>query len=171
MNKLCVLGVIGVSLILATGALAEILGGQPGTSNNPKDNVPKEIQRGTPGGEPFGPGGTGPGNRSNALAGGMEKEKPEPVTQQALEQNAEQGGGAATAAEVLKEESIDKSKRPMTSKPRGTDGNDGPKTDRRMAQQQESEKSVQGQDLINKQPMDKQQPANRPASERGAIGE
>lgn len=167
MNKLGVLGALGVSLILTSGALAEILGGQPGTSNNPKDNVPKEIQRGTPAGEPFGPGGSGPGNRSNALAGGMEKEKPEPVTQQALEQNAEQGGGAATAAEVLKEESIDKSKKPMTSKSRGTDG---PKTDRRMAQQQESENSVQGQDLINKQPMDKQQPANRPASERGAIG-
>ena len=105
MNKIRILaGVACVSMFLATGAFAEILGVQPGTSDNPKDNVPKEIQRGTPGGETFGKGGTGPGTRSKALTG-MEKEKPEPVTRQELEQNAEQGGGAALAAEDLNEKS------------------------------------------------------------------
>ena len=54
MNKVQVLsGVACVSLLLATGAFAEILGVQPGTSDNPKDNVPKEIQRGTAGGAPL----------------------------------------------------------------------------------------------------------------------
>jgi hypothetical protein len=46
----------------------------------------------------------------------MKKEKPEPITQQALEQNAEQGGGAAMAAENLKEKSMNKSKKSMNSK-------------------------------------------------------
>ncbi len=51
MNKMHILsGVACVSVFLATGAFAEILGVQPGTSDNPKDNVPKEIQRATPGG-------------------------------------------------------------------------------------------------------------------------
>jgi hypothetical protein len=100
------------SMFLAAVASAEILGTQPGTSSNPKDNVPKEIQRSTPGGKPFGPGGSGPGSRSDALAGGTEKEKPHPVTKQELEQNAEQGGGAAVEAEVLKERSERESKRP-----------------------------------------------------------
>ena len=46
MNTIRVLsGVACVSVFLATGAVAEILGVQPGTSNNPKDNVPAEIQR------------------------------------------------------------------------------------------------------------------------------
>jgi hypothetical protein len=99
-------------MFLATGALAEILGVQPGTSGNPKDNVPQEIQRSTPGGETFGQSGTGPGTRSDVLTGGMEKEKPEPITRQALEQNVEktQGGGAALAAEDLNEKSKSTSK-------------------------------------------------------------
>ncbi len=113
MNKIRILaGVACVSVFLATGALAEILGVQPGTSDNPKDNVPKEIQRATPGGGTFGEGGTGPGTRSKALTG-MEKEKPDPVTRQELEQNAEQGGGAALAAEDLNEKSKNTSKKGM----------------------------------------------------------
>ena len=37
-----------------------------------------------------------------------------------------------------------------------TTGNDGPKTDPKMFQQQRSDKSVQGQQLINAQPTEKQ---------------
>jgi hypothetical protein len=42
----------------------------------------------------------------------MEKEKPEPITRQGLEQNVEktQGGGAALAAEDLNEKSKNTSK-------------------------------------------------------------
>jgi hypothetical protein len=104
MNRLKVLsGVACVSLLLATGAMAEILGVQPGTSDNPKDNVPAKVQRD---GGAFSPGDSGPGQRDNALVG-MKKEKPEPVTQQQLEQNVEKthGGGAAIAAEKLGETS------------------------------------------------------------------
>ena len=113
MNKVRIWGgVVCVSVFLATGASAEILGVQPGTSSNPKDKVPQEIQRSTPGGGTFGQGGTGPGTRTDALTGGVNKEKPEPVTRQELEQNVEktQGGGAALAAEDLNE------KRKNTSK-------------------------------------------------------
>ena len=112
MKTLPILGFTCVSMFLAVVASAEILGAQPGTSSNPKDNVPQEIQRGTPGGKPFGPGGSGPGSRGDALAGGMEKEKPQPVTKRELEQNAEQGGGAAVEAEVLKEKSERQQKHP-----------------------------------------------------------
>lgn len=108
MNKIRVLsGVACASLLLATGAVAEILGVQPGTSDNPKDNVPKEIQR--EGGN-FGPGGSGPGRRSDELVG-MKKEMPESATQQQLENNVEktQGGGAAMAAEELKGKSTETS--------------------------------------------------------------
>ena len=113
MNKIRILaGVACVSVFLATSTFAEILGVQPGTSDNPKDNVPKEIQRATPGGGTFGEGGTGPGTRSKALTD-MEKEKPDPVTRQELEQNAEQGGGAALAAEDLNEKSKNTSKKGM----------------------------------------------------------
>lgn len=165
MNKLRVLsGAACVSLLLTTGAFAEILGVQPGTSDNPKDNVPKEIQR--EGGN-FGPGGSGPGRRSDELVG-MKKEKPEPVTQQQLEQNAEKthGGGAAIAAEDLKEKSMENTNKDMKPKHRGTagasaTGNDGTKKDRLMFQQQNSDTAAQGQQLINTQPMEKQQPANR----------
>jgi hypothetical protein len=103
MNRIHVLsGVACVSLLLATGAMAEILGVQPGTSDNPKDNVPMEIQQD---GATVSPGRSGPGTRSDELVG-MKQEKPEPVTIQDLEQNVEktQGGGAAIAAEDLKKE-------------------------------------------------------------------
>ena len=110
MNKIHILtSAACVSVFLVTGAFAEIIGVQPGTSDNPKDNVPKEIQRATSGGETFGEGGTGPGTRGNALTG-MKKEKPDPITRQKLEQNAEQGGGAALAAEDLSEKSKNTSK-------------------------------------------------------------
>lgn len=100
MNKVCILSVIAcMSLFLATGAVAEVQGVQPGTSDNPKDNVPKEIQR--EGGD-FGPGGSGPGSRSGELVD-MKKERPQSVTEKTLDQNVEktQGGGAAAAAEKL----------------------------------------------------------------------
>ena len=108
MNRIHVLsGVACVSLLLATGAMAEILGVQPGTSANPKDNVPMEIQQD---GATASPGSSGPGTRSDELVG-MKQEKPEPITLQDLEQNVEktQGGGAAIAAEDLKKESMVKS--------------------------------------------------------------
>ena len=173
MNRIHVLsGVACVSLLLATGAMAEILGVQPGTSDNPKDNVPKEIQRGTPGGGTFGEGGTGPGTRSTALTG-MEKEKSDPVTRQELEHNAEQGGGAALAAEDLDEKSKNTSKTGMKSNYGGaTDASDtangGPKTERQVFQQQNSDTTAQGQQLINKQPQVKQSLSNKSSSERGA---
>jgi hypothetical protein len=100
MNKARILSMVAsVSLVLATGALAEVQGIQPGTSDNPKDNVPKEIQR--EGGD-FGPGGSGPGSRSDELVG-MKKEIAQSVTEKTLDQNVEktQGGGAAAAAEKL----------------------------------------------------------------------
>jgi hypothetical protein len=91
----------------------------------------------------------------------MEREKPEPVTRQALERNAEQGGGAALAAQDLDEKSKNTPKNSMKSTHRGTagvsaTGNDGPKQDPKMFQQQRSDKSVQGQQLINAQPTEKQ---------------
>ncbi len=170
MNSIQILsGVACVSIFLATGAFAEILGVQPGTSDNPKDNVPTKIQRD---GGALNPGDSGPGQRDDALVG-MKKEKPEPVTQQQLGQNTEKthGGGAAIAAEGLKEKSTNKSKKNMQSDSRGTAEatdvvNDGPKKDPKMFQQLNSDSTAQGQDLINMQPMEKQQPANRPGSER-----
>jgi hypothetical protein len=144
-----------VSVLLATGALAEILGVQPWDF--------------TASGGTFDSGGSGVGTRSDEIVG-MKKEKPEPVTQQALEQNAEKthGGGAAIAAENLKEKGMNKSKKGMKSKHRGTAsasdaGNGDPKKDPQMFQQQNSDTTAQGQQLINKQPMEKQQPASRSA--------
>ena len=165
MNTLRILsGAACMSMLLTTGAFAEILGVQPGTSDNPKDNVPKEIQR--EGGN-FGSDGSGPGRRSDELVD-MKKEKPEPVTQQQLEQNAEKthGGGAAVAAERLKEKSTNKSKKNIKNKPRENAGasdarNDAPKANPREFQRESSDKAVQGQGLVNEQPMEKQQPANR----------
>jgi len=166
MSKMHVLGsVVCMTVLLATGAWAEIEGTQPGTSSNPKDNVPKEIQRSTPSGQPFGSGGTGPGSRGEVLVG-EPKEKRDPLTKKELEQNAEQGGGAATAAEVLKEQSGHKTKKAMKRKHAASV--DKSTTDKKTAEQLGSEPSVQGQRMINEQSMEKQQPANRPASERGA---
>ena len=114
MNKIHILtGVAAVSVFLATGAFAEILGVQPGTSDNPKDNVPKEIQRGTPGGGTFGEGGTGPGTRSKALTGMEEADLGTRQEIQELEHNAEQRGGAAPAAEDRNEKSKNTSKKSM----------------------------------------------------------
>lgn len=176
MSKMSVLsGVACASVLLATGAVAEILGVQPGTSSNPKDNVPKEIQRATPGGGTFGPGGSGPGTRSDDLVG-MKKEKPEPVTLEDMEKNVEKthGGGSALAAEELKEKSMYGAKKAKTREQGGTvaagsPGSDGPKKDPQAFRKLNSDPNVQGQQLINEQPVDKQQPANRPASERGAT--
>lgn len=105
MNKIQVLcGVACVSLFLATGALAEIQVVQPGASDNPKGNVPKEIQRD---GGAVSPSDSGPGTKVGEL-GDMTKEKPEPGTQQDLKQNVEKtdGGGAAIAAEQLGKTSV-----------------------------------------------------------------
>ena len=102
-------GVACLSLLLGTGVLAEMVGGEPGTSKNPKDNVPQEIQRDTPSGGDFGQGGSGPGDRSNALSG-MKKEQAVEVTEQGLEQNAEKTheGGAARAAQELERQGDEK---------------------------------------------------------------
>lgn len=178
MKKIVIVsGFACASVLWTTGAFAEILGVQPGTSKNPQDNVPTEIQReGVSGGDTF-PGGSGPGTRGDALTGGLVKEKPQPVTRQQLEHNAEQGGGAAMAAEELKEKSVEKnihkSQKPKKGTPKKSttaheDGNDGPKHNPKEFREQRSEPSVQGQSLINAQPMEKQQPGNRPASDRGA---
>lgn len=110
-------GVACVSLLLGTGALAEIVGGEPGTSKNPKDNVPQEIQRDTPSGGDFGKGGSGPGDRSDALSG-MKKEKAVGVTEEGLAKNVEKTheGGAAMAAEDLKEkEGMEKSHKDISA--------------------------------------------------------
>ena len=71
--------------------LEQILGVQPETSNNPKDNVPAKVQRD---GGAFSPGGSGPGQRDDTLVG-MKKEKPEPVTQQDLERTVEKTHGGS----------------------------------------------------------------------------
>ena len=161
-----------LSFLLATGAFADILGVQPRTLNNPANNLPKEIQQITPDGGVFGPG-DGPIRHDDALME-MGEERLKPVTQLAFERNAEKTkkGGQALAAENLKEKGKDTSKKGMKNKHSGTTGtsnagNDRPKEDPRMFQQESSDESVQGQELINEQPMKKQQPANRPARERG----
>ena len=91
----------------------------------------------------------------------MIKEKSEPVTRQELEQNAEKGGGAALAAEDLNEKSVTTAEKGMKNTHRGTPGasetgNDGPKKDPKMFHQQRSDTSVQGQGLVNAQPIEKQ---------------
>jgi hypothetical protein len=96
--------IVYTGIFVATAALADVVGKEPGTSSNPKDNVPHEIQRSALGESEY-PGGTGAGTRSDELVG-MDKEKPEPVTEQQLEKNVEKthGGGAAIAAEELHEQ-------------------------------------------------------------------
>jgi hypothetical protein len=97
--------IICSSLFLVTGASAEIMGQQPGTSSNPKDNVPKKIQGSSLGEASYPKGDSGPGTRSDDLVK-MRKEKPDPQTGKELEQNVGKthGGGAAVAAEKLHEE-------------------------------------------------------------------
>ncbi|MEP6958800.1 MAG: hypothetical protein ABI980_08715 [Nitrospirota bacterium] len=170
MGKMYVLSSFAcMTVLLATGAWAELEGVQPGTSSNPKDNVPKDIQRSTLGDAAYPAGSSGPGTRSDALVD-MNKEKPQPATRQDLERNAEKthGGGAAVAAEDLNEKSKDTSKKQMKRKHSGDTGDVTSKTDRQKFRQQNSDSTAQGQPLINTQPEKTQQPANRPASERGA---
>ena len=150
---------ICLTLFVVTGASAEILGQQPGTSKDPKDNVPKDIQRSALGEAEYPPGSSGPGTRSDELVG-MKKEKPAPVTQQELEQNVEKthGAGAAVAAEALEEKELYESKDGTKHKEAsGKDlGKQGPEKDPQAFRDLNSDKNAQGQDLINKQPMDKQ---------------
>lgn len=150
---------ICLTLLVVNGAFGEILGEQPGTSKDPKDNVPKEIQRSALGESEYPAGSSGPGTRSDELVG-MKKEKPDRVTQQELEQNVEKthGGGAAVAAEVLKEEELYESKEGIKHKEAaGNDtGNQAPKKDPQAFRDLNSDKNAQGQDLINKQAMEKQ---------------
>jgi hypothetical protein len=101
----------------------------------------------------------------------MKKEKAEPVTLEDLKKDVEKThrGASAVAAEKLKEESMQEAKTDKRANQRTTaPGNDGPRKDPQAFRQLNSDKSVQGQDLVNEQSMDKQQPANRPASQRGA---
>jgi hypothetical protein len=121
-------GLICLTLLGVSGAFGEILGEQPGTSKDPKDNVPKEIQRSALGESEYPAGSSGPGTRSDELVG-MKKEKPEAVTQQELEHNVEKthGGGAAVAAEVLKEKELYESKEGIKHKEAAS--NQGPKKD------------------------------------------
>lgn len=97
--------IVASSLFLATGVRADIVGQEPGTSADPKDNVPGNIQRSALGEAAYPQGSSGPGTRSDELVG-MKKKKPEPVTEQQLEQNVEKthGSGAAVAAEKLNDE-------------------------------------------------------------------
>ncbi len=152
-------GLICLTLFVANGAFGEILGQQPGTSKDPKDNVPKDIQRSALGESEYPAGSSGPGTRSDELVG-MKKEKPEPVTQQELEQNVEKthGGGAAVAAEALEEKELYESKDGIQHKERAGKDLDkqGPKKDPQAFRDLNSDKEAQGQDLINKQPMQKQ---------------
>jgi len=101
--------VIGLSLVLGTGALAEILGGEPGTSKNPKANVPEQIQRESDSLYEDSPS-SGPGERSNALTG-LKHEKPVTEDHEALQENVDKthGGGAAMAVEELEQRSREKS--------------------------------------------------------------
>ena len=97
---------------------------------------------------------------------------PEENIRNAPEEESFRFGGAFLVGEDLKKKEMDNSKKATKRKPRKTAGsseapNDGPQEDPRMFQQQSSDESVQGQQLINEQNMKKQQPANRPASERG----
>ena len=108
MNSIKIMiGVVGISLLLGTGTFAEMVGGEPGTSKNPKSNVPDQIQRSSPSGEAALPGGSGPGDRSDALTG-MKHEKAVKEGHAELEKNVNKtkGGGAAMAAEELQEKEI-----------------------------------------------------------------
>lgn len=100
--------VLGLSVLLGTGALAEILGGEQGTSFNPKDNVPEKIQRS----DPYLSGddssyGSGPGSRGEKLTG-LKHEKPVKEDLEALEKKVQKthAGAAAMAAEELKLKSM-----------------------------------------------------------------
>jgi len=110
-------GVLGISILLGTGAFAEIQGGEPGTSKNPKNNVPEAIQRSTPSGfDEDSQRDSGPGERSDALTG-MKHEKPVKEGHAELERNVNktQGGAAAMAAEELKMKSHKKTQKSINA--------------------------------------------------------
>ena len=90
--------VLGLSLLFGTGVFAEILEGEPGTSKNPKDNVPEQIQRDSDSLHEDSPS-SGPGERSDSLTG-LKHEKPVPQDHEALQKNVDKtnAGGAAMAA-------------------------------------------------------------------------
>jgi len=113
MNPLKVLvSILGLSVLLGTGAFAEILEGEPGTALNPKDNVPEQIQRSDPyfKGDDL-PDGSGPGSRGDVLTG-LKHEKPVKEGLKELEENVQKthAGAAAMAAEELKLKSREQSK-------------------------------------------------------------
>lgn len=117
MNACKVLGsVLGLSLLLGTGAFAEILEGEPGTSTNPKDNVPEEIQRSSDSLHEDGPQSRGPGERSDALTG-LKHEKPVKEGHEELQRNVDKtnAGGAAMAAEELEQKSREKSQKGISA--------------------------------------------------------
>jgi len=104
--------ILGLSVLLGTAAFAEILEGEPGTSTNPKDNVPENIQYDEPyvKGDDLG-GGSGPGDRNDALTD-LKHEKPVIEDLDELEKNVQKthAGAAALAAEELKLKSLEQSK-------------------------------------------------------------
>ena len=165
MNALRVLsGVACVSVCLATGALAEHRGIQPGGSDNSTSSVPEKIQ-GASGAVSQGDSSTG--QRDDTMAG-VKEEKSVAPTQKELELNVEKtrGGGAAVAAQELNAEKSSKdmsgqgSDKVTKNKPQtgsgaqsGTSeaGRDGSK-DANNSQQQKSDKTAQGRPFINEQP-------------------
>lgn len=110
-------GVACLSLLVGTGAFAEMVGGEPGTSKNPKDNVPQSIQRSTPSGfDEDSQRDSGPGERSDALTG-MKQEKPVKEGHAQLEKNVNKthAGGAAMAAEELQMKSHQKTQKGISA--------------------------------------------------------
>src|SRR5688572_1139590 len=73
MNIVHATGIIGIILCLSmvpvTTARADVVGKEPGTSPNPEDNVPKNIQRSALGESAYPTGSSGPGTRSDELVG------------------------------------------------------------------------------------------------------
>ena len=111
-------GVACLSLLVGTGAFAAMEGGEPGTSKNPKDNVPSEVQRSNPSGfDEDSKGSSGPGERSDALTG-MKHEKPVKEGHAQLEKNVNKthAGGAAMAAEEQQQKSTEKSHKDIAAK-------------------------------------------------------
>ncbi|MGD9849933.1 MAG: hypothetical protein AB7T38_01570 [Nitrospirales bacterium] len=109
-------GVACLIFLVGTGAFAAMEGREPGTSKNPKDNVPSEIQRSNVSGDDEGKS-SGPGKRSDALTG-MKHEKPVKEGHAQLEKNVNKthAGGAAMAAEELQQKSTEKSHKNITAK-------------------------------------------------------
>lgn len=72
----------------------------PGATENTVKRQPRDMES----------GGSRAGKGGESMAQQGRPSESNPVTQEALERNAEQGGGAAVAAEVLKEEGTGSSK-------------------------------------------------------------